>query len=88
MLDWEKFGYIVASKYRKGIVSVLNEGPRTPKDIAQELDLYISHISSTLSELEEKNIVRCLTPRLRKGRIYGLTEAGKKIAAEIEKRGT
>jgi len=88
LLDWEKFGYIVASKYRKGIVSALNKGPRTPKDMAQELGLYISHISSTLSELEEKEIVRCLTPSLRKGRIYGLTDAGKEIATEIEKRGT
>jgi len=55
-----------------------------PKEIAKENDYYLSHVSNTLKELQEKNIVECLTKEREKGKIYALTEEGKKIFEKIE----
>lgn len=85
-LKWDKYGYTIASEYRKKVVAVLKQKPRSPKQIADQTTLHLSHVSSTLSDLEEKGIVQCLTPNLRKGKIFSLTEIGKEIAEELSKR--
>jgi len=85
-LDWEKYGYTIASNYRIKVVVALNEKPKTPSEIAEETGLYLSHVSSTVSDLVKKGLIKCLTPSLRRGKVFDLTEAGKEIAAEIKKR--
>ena len=67
--DWEKLAFIRASKYRKQILDALSE-PKTPTELAQITGQNISHISRTLKELRSKRLVKCLTPNLRKGRLY------------------
>jgi len=83
LIDWPKYGYTLASEYRSKIVLTLTDRPKTPKQIANETGLYLSHVSSTLSDLCEKGIVRCLTPALRRGKIFELTEDGKQIAKKL-----
>ena len=85
-MDWEKYGFTIASKYRTKVVMALSQKPKTPSEIAEETGLYLSHVSSTISGLIENNIIRCLTPSLKRGKVFDLTEAGKEIAAEIKKR--
>ena len=72
-------GYIKASSYRKKIIKSLQDKKLTPIELAKETDIPLSHISNTLAELLEKDLVVCLTPKLRKGRLYGLTNEGKKL---------
>jgi predicted transcriptional regulator len=67
------------------VISLL-EGPKTPKQIAVEVNLYLSHVSKTLNELQQLDIALCLTPELKRGRIYELTEAGKEIAKYLKER--
>ena len=81
--NWEKLGFVLAGKYRSHVVEVLKEGPRTPKKISQQTGLYLSHVSKTLKELVNAGLVECLTPNLRRGRIYGLTSIGTEIAEQI-----
>ena len=85
-MKWEKLGYVLASRYRQDIMLILTEGEKTPKEIADKTGLYLSHVSSTLSELERQGLVICLTPKLRRGRLFGLTKSGKRIAKELQKR--
>lgn len=85
-MDWKKFGYLIASKYRTKITLSLTEKPKTPKEIAQELGLYISHVSSTLSDLSKEGIVKCLNPSQKKGRIFSLTDIGMEFARELKNR--
>ncbi len=82
-MDWELIGYIRASKYRKSIMLSLNISNKTPLELANELEFYITHVSSTLRELKEKGLAICLTPSLKKGRIYSLSKIGKEIVREI-----
>lgn len=83
-MDWKKYGYVLSSTYRQKIVHLLKEGPKTPKQISMESRLHLSHVSSTLKDLVDMDIVKCLTPDLRKGKFYELTTNGKEIADRIE----
>lgn len=76
---WELYSFVVRSKYRKLVLSVLSEKPHMPSEIAKKLNVHTAHVSRALRELELRNIIRCVTPRHKKGRIYILTEIGKKI---------
>jgi predicted transcriptional regulator len=84
MVNWKKYGYVIASNYRKKIVLLLVGGPKTPKQIAKKLKLHLSHVGNVLKNLSENGIAICLTPDLRKGRIYGLTREGEEIANKLK----
>lgn len=51
--------------------------------MAKETGIPLSHISNTLAELTKKNLVVCLTPKLKKGRLYDLTPMGKKLLKNL-----
>lgn len=76
-------GYIKASNYRKNIIKSLEDKKLTPVELAKETSIPLSHVSNTLAELLEKDLVICLTPKLKKGRLYELTANGKKILKQI-----
>ncbi len=84
-MNWEKYGYVAASRYRQKVLKLLKENPKTPKQLSGETNLHLSHVSATLSELIEKGLVKCLTPNLRRGKIFSLTEEGTEIAKELLK---
>jgi ArsR family transcriptional regulator, cadmium/lead-responsive transcriptional repressor len=78
-LNWKKYGLIISSDYRKRVLMSIADCPKTPKQIAQETKLYISHVSKTLNELASHGIVVCLNPDLKRGRVYTLTDDGKEL---------
>jgi DNA-binding MarR family transcriptional regulator len=80
---WAKYGYTIASTYRTKIVSALLERPKTPKELAKELNLYLSHVSSTLSELLDKDIAYCINPSQRRGKVFTLTKEGKEVGKQL-----
>lgn len=57
----------------------LQDKPITPSAISEKTKIYPSHVSITLTELTEQKLVKCLTPKLRKGRLYDLTNEGRKL---------
>lgn len=82
---WELKGKVSASNYRKSVLSKLNEGAFAPRELEKSLGIKISHISSTLGELQELGLIVCLTPSLRKGKQYGITKLGREVLGLIEK---
>lgn len=72
-------GFVLASEHRKKVMIVLQDKPSTPSIISEKTKIYPSHISNTLSELVEKKLVVCLTPKLKKGRLYDLTKEGRNV---------
>lgn len=76
-------GYVLASTYRKKVISVLKEEALTPITVSEKTGLRPSHVSQTLSELTKKKLVVCLTPKLKKGRLYELTSEGKSVLKHI-----
>lgn len=81
---WEEIGYIIASKYRRNIVEKLSYKNYMPSILAKEINIQLSHVSRALKELEDKNIVKCLNKKSKKGKIYSLTELGKDLSQIIE----
>jgi DNA-binding MarR family transcriptional regulator len=81
--EWDKLGYVLAGKYRIQVIKCLYEKPMTPKAISKRTNLYISHVSNTIKELMKIDLVKCLTPNLKRGRIYSLTDVGKEVAKEL-----
>ncbi len=79
--EWENVSYIISSKYRSKVLRDL-KSPKTPSNLSKELKINKTHISRTLSELESKKMVECLTPESKKGRLYAITKYGKKILDE------
>jgi len=83
-MEWSDYGYVVVSKYRKEIVLALLDHPKTPNQLSDQLRVNVSHVSRALRELTQKQIVSCLAPNRIKGRVYGLTGKGTKIANIIK----
>ena len=83
-MSWNDVSYVIASKTRKSIVLKL-EVPRTPTFLAKDLDLNLANISRAITELEDKGIVICLTPKQKVGKIYSLTKKGKDAVLKIKK---
>ena len=86
-IDWEDYGYVLASHYRVDVLEALDT-PKIPSAIASE-KLRISHVSRALQKLRERGYVDLLVEEDRKkGRVYGRTALGDKMAAAIEEADT
>ncbi|MBS3155446.1 winged helix-turn-helix transcriptional regulator [Candidatus Woesearchaeota archaeon] len=82
--DYELLSFIQGSR-RKSVLSVLNEGVKTPKEIAEKCKISISNVSNTLSELVEKKLVICKNPNSHIYKYYEITNRGKELLKEIDK---
>ena len=83
-MDPELLGWVKASAYRRDILRTLAaEDLLTPSEIAERTDRHLSHVSGTLTDMEDRGIVECVTPERQKGRIYSVTEEGAEISAKV-----
>ena len=65
-----EISYVQISKYREKVMK--NSGIRT------------NHISKVLAELKAHELVECINPEVKKGRLYRLTETGEEIVKNLE----
>ena len=71
--------YIISSSYRTKVLNSIAKSPNIPTKIAEDCNIRISHISNTLKELKEHNLIKCINPEASKGRIYSLTSCGQSV---------
>jgi predicted transcriptional regulator len=83
MTNWDMISYVNASKVRFAILIQLKSKAKTPSQLANSLDIHRSRASSVLKELTGKDLIKCLTPRKRKSRLYIITDSGKEILMKI-----
>jgi len=68
------------SENRLKILEILNNGKiLTPTEIAKETGIVVNHISSFLKEFKDNNLVVCLNEEDKRGRLYQITESGKRV---------
>lgn len=84
-MDVEEYSWVKASEYRENILLALETKPRTPKELSEMTDYYLSHVSNVLSDLEDHGLARCITPEKRKGRLWAATEKGKELIADLKR---
>ena len=79
----KEVGYIQVSSYRTKVMKSLDGEVRMPSQIAKDTNIIQNHLSNTLKQLKEHELVECINPEVRKGRLYRLTEKGEKILDKI-----
>ncbi|WP_276274850.1 hypothetical protein [Haladaptatus sp. QDMS2] len=66
---------------------LFEKGPALPSEISDSTDRPLPHISRSIAELRENNLVTLLVPEeTQKGRLYGLTGDGKEIIWEVYRK--
>lgn len=79
----KEIDYVKRSQYRTRVIKSLKDDVKIPSQIAKEAKIYQNHISHTLKQLKEYSLVECINPEVKKGRLYRLTDLGKKVADKI-----
>ena len=80
----ELLRYVNKSSYRIKVLKSLGEDVKIPKEIASDSGILPNHISNVLRQLKEKEIVECINPEVRKGRLYRLSDDGLDILNKLE----
>ena len=75
--------YVKRSQYRSKILKSLADDVKMPSQIARDTGIVQNHISNSLRQLKEHELVECINPEVRKGRLYRLTDEGKNVVKEI-----
>ena len=57
---------------------------KIPSNIARDSGIRTNHISKVLGELKNHELVECINPEVRKGRLYRLTETGEEVVKNLE----
>jgi len=81
--EYQVLGKVLASNHRLRTINLLSEGMMTPAQIAKKLNVAMPHASKIIRELEFLGLVECRTPELRKGKLYGLTDSGKRTLQNL-----
>ena len=74
-----EISYVQMSKYRINVMKALEGDVKIPSIIAKDSGIKTNHISKILSELKAHELVECINPEVRKGRLYRLTDKGEVI---------
>lgn len=80
----EEINYIKRSQYRLRVIKSLEDDVKIPSEIAKDAEIFQNHISNTLSQLKEHNLIECINPEAKRGRLYRLTEYGERIVKELK----
>lgn len=80
----KEMSYVKISTYRTKVMKSLDDEVKIPSQIAKDSDILQNHISAVLKQLKEHELVECINPEVRKGRLYRLTEHGKDIVKNME----
>ena len=83
-MDEKSIKYVNRSKYRVNTLQAIGDGVKMPKEIAKDSGILQNHISNVLRELKDKDLVECLNPDVRKGRLYRLSDDGLEMLDKIK----
>jgi len=79
-----EISYVKISSYRLRVMKSLEEDVKMPSEIARDAEIRQNHISKVLSELKARDLVECINPEVRKGRLYRHTDKGVDVVKNLE----
>ncbi|WP_405305902.1 winged helix-turn-helix domain-containing protein [Methanobrevibacter sp.] len=79
-----EISYVNISKYRTKVMKSLDGEVLIPTQISENSGIRTNHVSKVLSELKAHELIECINPEFRKGRLYRLTEKGEEIVENLE----
>lgn len=57
---------------------------KIPSEIANDTEIFQKHISNALRQLKEHELIDCINPEVRKGRLYRQTDKCKIVSKNLE----
>ena len=79
-----EISYVKISTYRTKVMKSLEDEVKIPSKIAEDAEIRQNHISKVLAELKVHELVECINPEVKKGRLYRLTPKGDELVKNIE----
>ena len=79
-----EISYVQISKYREKVMKSLEGEVKIPSQIAKDSDIRVNHISKVLAELKAHELIECINPEVRKGRLYRHTDKGEQVVKNLE----
>ena len=79
-----EISYVQISTYRTKVMKSLEDEVKIPSVIAKDSDIMQNHISAVLKQLKEHELVECINPEVKKGRLYRLTDKGEELVKNLE----
>ena len=79
-----EISYVNISKYRTKVMKTLDGEVKIPTAIAKDSGIRTNHVSKVLSELKAHELIECINPEARKGRLYRQTEKGEEVSKNID----
>lgn len=80
----EIVGYVKVSPYRTETLKFIGDGIRMPSELAKHLNIRTSHASNVLIALKKYDLVVCINPKVKKGRLYKNTELAKEVMKYLD----
>lgn len=80
----KEMSYVKISKYRTKVMKSLDGDVKIPTVIAKDSEIRPNHISKVLAELKAHELVECINPEVRKGRLYRLTDKGDVLVKNLK----
>ena len=65
------------------VMRSLDGNVKIPSEIAKDAEIFQNHISNTLRQLKEHELVECINPEVRRGRLYRLTDKGEEVTKNL-----
>jgi len=86
IMDWKLFAWLKRGRRRQSVLEVLSESnkPLSTNEIKVKLKVAISQASFTLKELVEKKLISSVNPDDNIGKLYIITDLGKKVLEELK----
>ena len=79
----KEMSYVKISQYRTKVMKSLDGEVKIPTVIAKDSEIRPNHISKVLAELKAHELVECINPEVRKGRLYRLTDKGETVTENL-----
>jgi len=85
-MDWKLFAWLKRGRRRQSVLEVLSESnkPLSTNEIKVKLKVAISQASFTLKELVDKKLISSVNPDDNIGKLYIITDMGKKVLGELK----
>ena len=77
-------GFVKISPYQVATLKFIGDGMKMPVEIGKHLSIGTSHASNILKTLSDNNLVRCINPERKKGRLYENTELAKEVMKYLD----
>lgn len=74
----------LSDKYRTKVIKTLDGEVKIPTVIAKDSGIRTNHVSKVLSELKAHELIECINPEARKGRLYRLTDKGDELVKNLK----